>query len=664
MARLKTSPPSLVQHFTPPTGYRGVFGWICGYSGDARFLNEATEHFTLETADQRAAQGRVALALMLDPGQPALAPVDVPGLLHLPWHKAGFLPFRLLHAKLAVLGFRDVSGEGRWAVRLVVSTGNWTRQTLEESLDLAWCATVESTELGQAGDELALRCADIKAAWSLFTELHALFDLRILDAGAKLAAGGPGADAAALAGWVASCVRRAGKSSRFFDNRKKSLLRQLPGLVKLHADDVKRNNLALGSGFFEAPPACTAPVVLDAIVAALTEAELLTKSPSVDIFVNPEACQAVALALPAFAVREGWHVRKAAAMEGLFGAAQRSLHAKFIFSASRRDGSESCLHPWVYLGSGNLTGPGFTSVMSSHGGNLEAGIVFAPGALTWDETPGRNAETAVIHRLPVQWKSHIDSASALHVGEGMPPAGAPFIAPPVAWLDWQVMENGGRLTPLPEAGAGWVVLNMEEVPCRQDPDGFVWEGELPRQVCLYWHDDTGEHRAFVPVMDQFGRLAATPLRALAFQDAWWALVSFPVAPSENPDDPDVAVQADQAGAGASGSEAGAYPIRQMMEMVERIAARQTEIKPPDWPVWCARLEQTLTRVSNSEVVEYFRGLKLKPLSVFRHAPFRPDYAENDSTKDGRIYNQMLDRLEEQWGTAQFTALGGHNDPQL
>ena len=67
-------------------------------------------------------------------------------------------------------------------------------------------------------------------------------------------------------------------------------------------------------------------------------------------------------------------------MEAVFGRhARRSLHAKFLFSARERSNSAACGGAWVYLGSGNLTGPGFASPMSAHGGNLEAGVVFAPG---------------------------------------------------------------------------------------------------------------------------------------------------------------------------------------------------------------------------------------------------------------------------------------------
>jgi len=59
--------PSLAQHFDAPDDYSGYFGWLCGYSADAVFLDDATERFTRLTHSQRAQQGRIALAMFLDP---------------------------------------------------------------------------------------------------------------------------------------------------------------------------------------------------------------------------------------------------------------------------------------------------------------------------------------------------------------------------------------------------------------------------------------------------------------------------------------------------------------------------------------------------------------------------------------------------------------------
>ena len=160
MSEHKPNPPSLVQCFEAPNDYRSTFGWVCGFSADSHCLNEAVERFTRDTKDIRAERGFFSVALLLDPGAPALRPVDVPGLAHLPFGK-NTVPFRLLHAKVALLAFNHIDGDGRWLLRLIVSTGNWTRQTLEENLDLAWSIEIRSEELQTRNDDLALRCADL-----------------------------------------------------------------------------------------------------------------------------------------------------------------------------------------------------------------------------------------------------------------------------------------------------------------------------------------------------------------------------------------------------------------------------------------------------------------------------------------------------------------------
>lgn len=665
MTERNLHPLSLTQYFDAPEGYRGVFGWICGYSADAFFLNDAAERFTRETAGQRAAQGEIKLALMLDPGQPPLTLVDVPGLIHLPILNASRQPFRLMHAKVALLGFRDIAGGGRWMLRLIVSTGNWTRQTLEESLDLVWCIEVDSEAMedDREDQDLELRCADICAAWSLLGFLHGLFDLRVLGAGATRIAGGSQTAIQQLAGWLLLCSLRAGASSRFLDSRHASLLAQLPLAIRTHAGDTKRNYLAMGSGFFEGPslggePAV--PPVLERIVSNLIREELLVRAPSVDIFVNPAACQAVASALPAIQQREGWHVRKAAPMEHLFRSEHRSLHAKFLFGSRAREGSNNCLKPWVYLGSGNLTGPGFTSAMSRQGGNLEVGIVFAPEGLTWYPDRDGDPGTLITYRLPIQWETQMISVGELLPGGAMPPAAPPFVAPPIAWLEWEAVDDGGWLNSPSSFPVSWEVLNASGIPCHQDLKGFIWEGSQPRQVHIRWSDDAlGVQSRIVPVMDVFGRLAATPLTALDFEEAWWALAGFPVAASETDDGVDNDPESLKPGTSNGGAKGGvgAYPVRQMMELIERVAERQTEVVQADWPAWCTRLEQTLSRVVNSPVLDYFRTLGLNPLSPLRGNAFRPDYAEDGKTVEGRVYETVLAQIEAHWQTAGLAEIG-------
>lgn len=46
---------------------------------------------------------------------------------------------------------------------------------------------------------------------------------------------------------------------------------------------------------------------------------------------------------------------------------------------------------------------------------------------------------------------------------------------------------------------------------------------------LRWQDAGRARECLVPVMDEFGRLAAADLVSLGFDEAWWALMGFPAA---------------------------------------------------------------------------------------------------------------------------------------
>jgi hypothetical protein len=343
-------PPSLAQHFDAPDEFIGEFGWLCGYSADAAFLDNAVERFLRQTRAQRAHGGRVTLALLLDPGNLQISPIDVPGVLHLPI-KASRQPFKLLHAKVALLGFRHMNEGNRWLLRLIVSTGNWTRETLEDSLDLAWCVDLDSEELNAGGDPPRQSCVDIKAAWAMLGWLRRYFDLRVFDA---IPTGRDNTETSAayrqFEEWIKVVVDEGDRfQPQFFDNRQKPLLDQLPNMVQSAASDVARNYIAMGSGFYESSKSDgEMPTVLRNTVDLLQMKNLLTICPEVDVFVNPQNCQAVASSLPSFRKRK-WKVREAG-KPAYFGANSRSLHAKFLFSANYRDNSNLCNSAWLYLG--------------------------------------------------------------------------------------------------------------------------------------------------------------------------------------------------------------------------------------------------------------------------------------------------------------------------
>lgn len=662
--------PSLAQHFnSPDEDYIGHFGWLCGYSADASFLTAAADRFTRQTAAQRAHCGRISLAIMLDPGNPQIEPKDSPGVAHLPMITAKNKPFLLLHAKVALLGFRHQNDASLWKMRLIVSTGNWTRQTLEESLDLVWCIDISSEQLLQKDDDVQQCCADIKAAQELLLNwIGKRCDLSLLSARCET-------DAACknLSKWLVQCSEKAGNAKpRFFDNREKSMLAQLPNMILIQAKNkVKRNYLAMGSGFYESvsdkkAPKNGVPKVIENLVLALKDAGQLTNSSELDIFVNPISCQAVATSVKNLN-DNGFTVRPAAKPSLVFGEnSQRTLHAKFLFSANKRDNSNRCNSAWIYLGSGNFTKQGFANRMSAVAGNLEAGVIFTPENLVWESSKEVDPASVVTNMLPMQWDSDISPADkTIQAGGDMPERNKQFVAPPVAWLTWTAHTDGsgGILKPPNNAPFEVLLTNNQACVCNEQHE-FIWPGPRPRQVTVRWQTDGGpEQRCVVPVIDEFGRIAATDLPELDIDSAWWQLANFPMTSEEgDPGGSDGPGEGNNHGrkttSFTSTPSTGTYPIRQMMELIENIAAKQTQVCEEDWPVWCNRLVQTLTQMKDSPVIEYFRSqIKLNPLSPLLAAPFRPCFAETAQTRRGKCYEEALKIVANAWNVNDLDDIG-------
>jgi len=511
-------------------------------------------------------------------------------------------------------------------------------------------------------------CADVRAAWSLFEFLRGHYDDRALSANRQDGRAALwNSRLADLNQWIAQASACVGKARpRFFDNREHSLLEQLPKMVKRQASPTRRNYLAMGSGFFEnSQDRKPVPEVLEKIVSSLQQHDLLTTGdPEIDVFVNPDACQAVANSLT-WMNDMGWTVRQPAQAE-CFRGAPRSLHAKFLFSANQGS-SNNCNSPWVYLGSGNLTGPGFDNRMSANGGNLEAGVVFEPGELYWYRKSYVGDQSLVTNLLPLRWDDQSvlnDSPSALQPGPEMPMAVALFTAAPIAWVWW----IQGCLQPNDSNASEYEILDDNGRPCERDERQFFrWPSpKQPMQVRARWKHEGKEWEALVPVIDEHGRIAAAPLLALEVDDAWSQLASFPMPPDEEeiPDDAGEMIPPAGASAGPSESRAAKYPVRSIMELIENIADKQSSLLKFDWGTWCARLEQCLGQAANSEIVKKFRELGLNPLSPLWHAPFRPAFAATSASPEGERYESALSGIEEKWQVADLPRIGGNHEPGI
>lgn len=652
-------PPSLLQHFAPPEDFVGTFGWLCGYSADASFLDAAAERFTQQTHGQRGYAGKLSLVALLDQGQPQILPHEAAGVLHAPLSDA--TRFALLHAKVALLGFRHAQSPERWRLRLIVCTGNWTRQTLERSLDLAWCTEFGAEDLVSRETETLQARADIATAWGMLQWLMPLFDLRVL------AVEPHSLTSLALdqfSAWCELLRRRNLPKPRFFDSRSRSLLRQLPELARSQAGEVDRNTLVLGSGFYEGGESKQVPVVLVRIVESLKKAQMVTASCKVHVIVEPTGCQAVASALPEMR-KLGWHIRPPGQPEFL-GRLARTLHAKFVFASGYRTNSNACLNGWLYLGSGNLTSPGFLDPCPR--GNLEAGVVVGEDSLYWDKGRSRPPELWASNRLPLQWDREVQDAQELQAGSGMPDRPPAFAVPAVAWCRYLPAQDivPARLL-LPPHDVALDVLDTESRVCAPvGPLEVAWPGAPQPSVVVRWHEGGREFHCSIPVIDVAGRIAALSLPKLDLESAWWQLQQFPQPPDEEDTGSDEReFEPGTAQIAATSSVATDSVVRTMMRLVEYIADKQANLLQANWDAWCISLDQALRQAAGCVAVNAFATqLRLDPLAVLRQQCSLPSFAHDMQSPQRKRYFTVLDELAICWGVQGLPSAGREAEKHL
>ena len=202
-------------------------------------------------------------------------------------------------------------------------------------------------------------------------------------------------------------------------------------------------------------------------------------------------------------------------------------------------------------------------------------------------------------------------------------------------------------------------LDLDGQPCYPDKDKRVrWSGVRPQQVLLRWTADGQKREAFVPVLDEYGRICATILPKIDIDQAWLQLANFPM-PQDEPTEPGEPNGRTGVGPPVPGVPANAsYPIREMMQLIENIAAKQSAVSQIDWPAWCIRLEQCLIQASGDQLLEAFTKFDLNPLSPLWYSPFRPDYAVTAATKEGQAYEVALTRIELDWKVNDLPKIGG------
>jgi hypothetical protein len=337
------------------------------------------------------------------------------------------------------------------------------------------------------------------------------------------------------------------------------------------------------------------------------------------------------------------------------------LHAKFVFASGYRN-SNTCLNGWLYLGSGNLTGPGFLEACPK--GNLEAGVVVGEGSLYWYTSAdlpkelhrykGRDfpPEQWLGNRLPVQWHREVLDTLELQGGQGMPDRPPAFEMPPVAWCRYLPAQDGlpGRLL-LPEHDASLEVLDTQSRVCAPiSQQEVIWPGVPQPSVVVRWNAEGRALQCSIPVIDTAGRIAALELPNLDLESAWWQLRQFPQPAAEEDTSADGRDFEPGTALGSVVSpEATDSVVRTMMRLVENIAEKQVGLTQADWDPWCISLEQTLRQAADCPAVKVFTvELRLDPLEVLRQDCSVPAFVCHPQAPQRERYLAVLDSIAACW----------------
>lgn len=572
---------SLLTLFAPPEGYSGDFGMLCGFTASRDVLDRITRTFSGDGARPR-------LAAFIHPTPNAVT--DVPGLAWMHF-KPGLLPFRLLHAKVALLGFKGADG---YHLRLVVSTGNWTSEPLTTSIDMFWCGDLPRDK---NDDKLV---ADILAAADLFGWLRGKCDDSLLNT--EFDGFRPDFD---FAKEIAS-LKPSGEITRFIDTREETMHEQIfPRLGK-----GCKEHLVIGSGFFEAGGKNAENGLIERIRNDLRRRKLLKDDATLDLVLNPDNCQGLQEQAETL-IKAGWKLRSPKSCHA--GHKDARLHAKFMYLGEEA-GSGEIGGGKIYIGSGNFTKKGFKSKGAS--GNLEAGVVLdLDPSLSWR----KNAVQKIADLLPGNFDSEIELKD-LKKGEDYHEPLLPGPPPAVTFVEW----IDGRLTAPRECDAEIQVVGYDGETKTLSCD---WPAPAPAFVTLHpsgWN---------VPVRAD-GALVVPRRVQPGLEDILAGIGHFPDrqigAVDESDDDDDQ----ENGAFGTHGSETNAtgsdatdhvYPIRQMMRLLTGLTEAQRKLDPRDWPRWCRELGQDLPGLARTDpaMIEPFIKAKSNPLSALKADEFLP-----------------------------------------
>lgn len=606
---------SLLDLFIPPENYFGDFGMLCGFTATRKVLEHIKRKFSGETA-------KPVLAVFIHPTVNAIN--DIPGLTWI-WMNPDKRArgYALLHAKVALLGFREVGGNG-YLIRLAVCTGNWTEDPLTNSIDLYWSIDLDTAQV--TGQE----CADVHAAWQLFEWLRQpeRSDTRLLQRRYD-----SHLQDARLRAFIEKIAQHAnGIQPRFMDNRKAGLLDCVTERMKSLKPSTKVDRLIVGSGFYESGKG----LKVDSCVPELIRGGLKKKirdNATFEVILNPGACQGLAgmdgtPGLFDSLKSRGWIFKSPSSLHHNNDA---KLHAKFLLLATGVKAKDECTGQ-LYLGSGNMTQKGFVRAAGENG-NIEAGVVFdLPQGLIWGKSTKK--DKSICELLPLLGQV-ISDAAGLKTGLDFKQPLEPEVNPPVAYLIW---ANGQLMSP-EDSDSAISIYDHDDHPSHLP---CAWPDSPPLTVRLV------EGNWQIPVIANDVFVRPIP-KQMTVEDILAGLSEFPApAEKDNEKDADPENGVDQYYKPQSQKPESQYAIRRVMQLLVALTQVQVRVDPNDWQRWCRELEESLMAISAYEesMIKFFKEARANPLGVLLDERMR------QKGTDAKVLQAVLERVSNAWFTEE------------
>ncbi|MDO8805590.1 MAG: hypothetical protein Q7R35_14315 [Elusimicrobiota bacterium] len=616
------SPTQLLSLFSPPQDHlKGITGAVCGFSAEKVFVEAMLECFSGKAGMERARIGRRYLSMFLDPHAQPL--YGIPGLYcHHPeaikWEDG---KVKLMHAKAALLGFGHDLNKNPTYFRLIISTGNWTREAVNNSINLVWHCDHDCENSDRRGET----GRDVREAAKFFDKLKSYY---------FLCKAGP-VDELLKYILLDNRIRGPKRKTRFISTLTTSdrgikntgiFMRNSLGaqvFKKMSNFASRRNTIICGSGFFEKAEKTTKgpPAIISGILAGLKE--VLPTDSHKFLVINPGNSGAVGKWIKECWTDEFvWVLPQPEHPHGV----NSSLHAKYIFIGNSKNGKLDSREPIsggvLYLGSGNLSKQGFALAPGCNG-NIEAGIVIDNienfQARSLAEALGFSSEN-----------TFSDSDISEGGGDEAPFSKNICQAPPILLctlnkeeLSWDWSDSNGNWSRIKIGGID-ISPQQTRIPDYKLPSGH--KGEIELQAVL-----GGKHHKWsIPVLTPEGNFSPLCQTITSGAELIDILESFPAIAYEEDDFdedggeapffPDPPAPAPTGGAISADlrQQLNRYPLHLATTLVESLASKNQHIGNQEMFEWIESLRRSLIRDLSPELKKELISLGKKHFAVLKN----------------------------------------------